>query len=63
MHDIKTTGDPEVFVGGIEPADICQGSLGDCWFLCSLACLAEFPEYVEVSKPIATSSAIDTIRC
>ena len=30
----------------IEPNDIDQGALGDCYFLCSLACIAEHPAMV-----------------
>eukprot|EP00672_Neobodo_designis_P012757 CAMPEP_0174880718 /NCGR_PEP_ID=MMETSP1114-20130205/83894_1 /TAXON_ID=312471 /ORGANISM="Neobodo designis, Strain CCAP 1951/1" /LENGTH=836 /DNA_ID=CAMNT_0016116111 /DNA_START=115 /DNA_END=2625 /DNA_ORIENTATION=- len=34
---------PALFVGSIEPNDIDQGLLGDCYYLCCLACIAEFP--------------------
>ena len=36
----------DVFAGGIEADDIRQGMLSDCWLMCALSALAEFPHLV-----------------
>ena len=37
----------QLFEGKIEPTDIIQGHLGDCYFMCTLASLAELPKRIE----------------
>lgn len=39
-------GNYQVF-NGISPNDIKQGSLGNCYFLCALSSLAEYPSLIE----------------
>jgi hypothetical protein len=43
----RPSGIVEVFDDGIEAHDIAQGALGNCWFLCSLGAICEFPHLVD----------------
>lgn len=45
--DLMTDANMHLFDGKIEPADVCQGGLGDCWLLSSFASLAEFPGAIQ----------------
>ena len=46
---------PELFKDGIDPNDIKQGMLGDCYFVAALATLAEWPD--RVRKIFVTTKA------
>ncbi len=38
---------PVELFGDIEPNDLTQGIVGDCWLLATMACFAEFPNAIE----------------
>ena len=40
-------GEVPALFNKIEPDDILQGALGDCWLLAAIAAVAEFPNYIE----------------
>jgi len=37
---------PQLFEGEIEPGDLCQGAVGNCWLVAALASAAEFPDMI-----------------
>ncbi|CAG8545766.1 2665_t:CDS:2 [Dentiscutata heterogama] len=38
---------PQFFIDGVEPNDIKQGGVGDCWFVASLAVITNIPKLLE----------------
>ena len=36
----------QIFIGGVDPNDIEQGALGDCYYLAFLSALAENPDRI-----------------
>ena len=52
--------EPILFQDKIEPNDIRQGCLGNCYFLSALSALAEFPEMI---KKIFVTQKINTAGC
>lgn len=47
-QDLETFRDrsPQLFEGEIEPNDLCQGAVGDCWLVAAFACASEFPDMI-----------------
>ena len=39
----------KLFEKGIEPKDVAQGQVGNCWLIAALACVAEHPGLVRKS--------------
>jgi len=37
---------PQLFEGEIEPKDLCQGAVGDCWLVAAFASASEFPDAI-----------------
>lgn len=46
VPELVKDGKSYLYEGEIEPNDIKQGHLGDCYFLTSLSCLAEWPNRI-----------------
>ncbi|CAG8774555.1 35318_t:CDS:2, partial [Racocetra persica] len=43
----KICKEPQFFIDGVEPNDIKQGGVGDCWFIASLAVITNIPKLLE----------------
>lgn len=62
VNPAESLNEPSIFAEEIEPADIVQGQLGDCWFMCALSALAERPALVERLFITKTVNALGIYR-
>lgn len=62
----KGLKDPTIFYDAIDPSDIKQGCLGNCWTMCALASIAERPSLIErlfVTKEINSNGIYRVKLC
>lgn len=45
--EFSKSGTMQLFGEKVNPMDICQGALGDCWLLAAMACMAEHPGAIQ----------------
>ncbi|KNA16830.1 hypothetical protein SOVF_085410 [Spinacia oleracea] len=63
VKEIREDTFPCLFSGQANPSDVCQGHLGDCWFLSAVAVLAEVSRISEVIiTPEYNEEGIYTVR-
>ncbi|CAN0887743.1 Calpain-type cysteine protease DEK1 [Linum grandiflorum] len=63
VKESRLDASPCLFSGPANPSDVCQGRLGDCWFLSAVAVLTEVSKISEVIiTPEYNEEGIYTIR-
>lgn len=53
---------PQLFEGEIEPNDLCQGAVGDCWLVAAFACASEFPDWYVLLYFVSWLDAMDPLQ-
>ncbi|KAL8255534.1 hypothetical protein R6Q59_030601 [Mikania micrantha] len=63
VNENQSGSNPCLFSGDVNPSDVCQGRLGDCWFLSAVAVLTEVSRISEVIiTPEYNEEGIYTVR-
>ncbi|KAL0000054.1 hypothetical protein SO802_019656 [Lithocarpus litseifolius] len=63
VKESRLDSGPCLFTGAANPSDVCQGRLGDCWFLSAVAVLTEVSRISEVIiTPEYNEEGIYTVR-